>query len=41
MEQLKDYESYEMEIIFVDESDVITSSGIEGGNEGDNPFGDF
>lgn len=34
MEQLRKYESPEMEIILVDESDVIVTSGFGNGHEG-------
>lgn len=34
-EQLKVYESPEMEVILVDNSDVITASGIGGGEDVD------
>ena len=42
-EQLKVYESPEMEVILVDDNDVITASapGLGGGNMVDNPFGQF
>lgn len=36
MEQLKKYESPEMEIIPVDESDVIVTSGLGNGHDGGN-----
>lgn len=38
MEQLKNYESPEMEVILIDDSDVITASGLDGGIDVDNPF---
>lgn len=38
MEQLKDYESPEMEVILIDDSDVITTSGLGGGIDVENPF---
>lgn len=38
MEQLKNYESPEMEVILIDDSDVITASGLGGGIDVDNPF---
>lgn len=41
MEQLKKYESPEMEIIPVDESDVIVTSGLGGGFEQTGDLGDL
>ncbi len=38
MDQMKDYESPDMEIIVVEDSDVITTSGLGGGIDIDNPF---
>lgn len=38
MNQMKDYESPDMEIIVVEDCDVITTSGLGGGNDGPNPF---
>ena len=38
MERLKDYESPEMEIILVDDSDVIITSGLGGGGDEPDPF---
>lgn len=39
MEQLKSYESPEMEVILIDDSDVITASGLGGGIDVVNPWG--
>lgn len=39
MERFKDYESPEMEIILVDDSDVIITSGLGGGGDVESPFG--
>lgn len=38
MDQMKDYESPDMEIIVVEDSDVITTSGLDGGIDALNPF---
>ncbi len=38
MDQMKDYESPDMEIIVVEDSDVITTSGLGGGIDDLNPF---
>ena len=38
MDQIKDYESPDMEIIVVEDSDVITTSGLDGGIDASNPF---
>ena len=38
MDQMKDYESPDMEIIVVEDSDVITTSGLGGGIDASNPF---